>query len=315
MSDLERVLAWQLGEPDLVVQMPEAFSVPAEGRDVFRCFVVPLDLDADRWVTAVEFRPSNRRVVHHVRLAAYATGRARGLDAADQRLGLTGFAGSMFVPSDLLGGWAPGAVARAFPDGTGKLLPKGADLVIQTHFNPTGKPETERSTVAFHFSKVPPARVVTAISLSSARIDIQPGEKAYVVSKSFITPIDLEAIGIAPHAHFLCRDVKASAKLPDGSRVALLWIRNWDFNWQGQYRYASPVKLPKGTTIEATFTYDNSADNPRNPNVPPKRVVHGPRSTDEMAYLHLQVVPVRMSELPLLEEATRPRRDGEKSGR
>src|SRR5437870_1551557 len=137
---------WYLGEPDLVVKMPEAYTVPAEGRDVFRCFVIPMDLPEDKFVRAVEFRPSNRRVVHHSLLFLDTTGAARKLDEADPGVGYGKMGGVGFVPSGGLGGWAPGVFPQPLPDGIARRIRKGADLVLQTHFHPTGKEENEQSS-------------------------------------------------------------------------------------------------------------------------------------------------------------------------
>ena len=166
-----------------------------------------------------------------------------------------------------------------------------------------GKPEEEQSVIGLYFAKEPPRRTLAALTLRSRKLDIPAGEKAYRVTDFFTTPIDVEAIGIVPHAHLLARNIRADAKLPDGTVKPLLWIKDWDFNWQGQYQYKKPVLLPKGTRIEMEFTYDNSSENPRNPSRPPKRVTWGEQTTDEMALLWLQVLPVKESEAFLLKLA------------
>jgi hypothetical protein len=188
------------------------------------------------------------------------------------------------------------------PDIT-EVLYKGADLVVQAHYHPTGKPESDRTAVALYFTDTPPKRRVMDIPLGSNRIDIPPGERAYKVTDHFVLPVAVDAIGIIPHAHYICRDMKGWAVLPGGARRWLLWIKAWNFSWQEQYRYASPLALPAGTRIEMEFTYDNSDSNPRNPNHPPKRVQWGPGTTDEMAGLHLQVVPRRAEDLDELGQA------------
>jgi hypothetical protein len=130
------------------------------------------------------------------------------------------------------------------------------------------------------------------IPLGSNAIDIPAGERAYKVTDRFTTPVDVDALAITPHAHYICREMVGRAILPDGSRRTLLRIAEWNFNWQQQYTYAAPVRLPAGTRIEMEFTYDNSAGNPRNPHSPPQRIAWGPGSADEMAGLHLAVAPV-----------------------
>jgi hypothetical protein len=189
------------------------------------------------------------------------------------------------------------------PEGTAMRLPRGSTIVAQIHFHPTGKHEIERSRLGLYFAKGPPDRHIVDVGLISKNIDIAPGDAAYKVRDHFTLPVDVHAVGIIPHAHYICRDVKGWATLPNGRRRWLIWIKDWDFDWQDRYWYAEPVALPAGTRVEMEFTYDNSAANPRNPNTPPRRVTWGPGSTDEMAGLHIQVVPDRESDLPELGRA------------
>lgn len=288
---------WFLGEPDLVVQMPEEFTVPAEGRDIYRCFVIPLKLDEDTYVTAAEYRPSNRKVVHHALLFLDTSGAARRLDEKDPGVGYSRMGGPGFIPSGGLDGWAPGAFPRPLPDGIGREVRKGSDLVIQTHFHPTGKPEKEQSSVGLYFCKKKPAKLSTTIPLGARKIDIPAGEKDHKISRSFTFPVDTEVIGIIPHAHLICREIKATYTLPDGTEKPLIWIKDWDFNWQDHYRYKETIKFPKGTRVDMTFIYDNSPANPRNPNNPPKRVRYGEQTNDEMCFLFMPIVPERPSDL------------------
>src|SRR5262249_1170642 len=150
-------------------------------------------------------------------------------------------------------------------------------------YHPTGKPETDSTRLALYFTSRKPQRRVMDLPLGSNRIDIPAGARGYKVSDHFTLPVDVDALAINPHAHYLCTEMWGYAVLPDGTRRTLIHIPAWDFNWQQQYTYMSPVRLPEGTRLEMEFTYDNSAHNPRNPNHPPKRVVWGPGSTDEMA--------------------------------
>ncbi len=289
---------WRLGPPDLAAGMAHPFPVAAEGPDVYQCFVIPLGLDRDRYVRALEFRPGNRRLVHHALLFADPAGVARRKGESYPCFGAPGF-----LPVRGLGGWTPGMPPITLPAGAELTLPKGSDLVLQMHFQPTGRVEREQSTVALYFTDTPPVKRLLDVPLGSNRIDIPPGERAYKVRDHFTLPVDVEAVGIIPHAHYLCRDMKGHAVLPDGTRKRLLWIPDWDFAWQDQYRYETPIRLPAGTRLEMEFTYDNSADNPRNPHHPPRRVVWGPESTDEMAGLHVQVIPERKSDQEELLQA------------
>ena len=289
---------WQLGTPDLTVRMPKPFAIAADGPDQYMCFVIPLHLTADKYVRAMEFRPETRSVVHHALFLLDAGHIGRQLGESYPCFGTPGF-----LPSGALGGWTPGMQPARMPDGLQLILRKGSDLVMQIHYHPTGKPETDQSTLGLYFTDKPPTKWVADIALGSHRIDIPPGERAYKVRDHFTTPVDVEAVGIIPHAHYICKEMEGWAILPDGRKQWLIKIRDWNFDWQEQYRYATPVKLPADTDLQMEFTYDNSDANPRNPNHPPRRVVWGPGTTDEMAGLHVQVVPEDMDDWHELGQA------------
>jgi len=289
---------WQLGPPDMTVRMPKPFAIAADGPDRYMCFVIPMQLTADKYVRALEFRPEARSVVHHALflLDAGHIGRQKG--EAYPCFGTPGF-----LPSGALGGWTPGTQPARMPDGLQLILRKGSDLVMQIHYHPTGKPETDQSELGLYFTDKPPTKWVADIALGSHQIDIPPGERAYKVRDHFTTPVDVEAVGIIPHAHYICKQMDGWAILPNGRKQWLIRIRNWNFDWQEQYRYVTPLKLPADTDLQMEFTYDNSDANPRNPNHPPKRVVWGPDTTDEMAGLHVQVVPDDMDDWHELGQA------------
>jgi mono/diheme cytochrome c family protein len=292
---------WQLGRPDLVLEMPEPFEVPASGPDIYRNFAIPTGLTEDKYIRAVEFRPGTRQVVHHA-LFSFARGSALAeLSGAD---GKPGFSGAMpvrfvpaFAPAGDLGVWAVGATARFMPENLSVTMNKGSDFVLQLHLHPTGKPERERSTIGLYFAGAPPPRKIREISAPGlfgalANIDIPPGEKAYVVTGTARTFANMRIYSALAHAHYLGKEFKAIATLPDGTTKPLLWIRDWDFNWQDRYVYKQPIDLPRGSKIDVTITYDNSADNPRNPCNPPRRVQFGLQSFDEMGAVVFQAMTV-----------------------
>lgn len=283
------VEGWQLGKPDLVVKMPEAYTLKAEGNDVFRCFVVPLNLKEDKYVEAVEFRPSNRKIVHHSLFFLDNSGRARQLDAADPGPGYDGAHGPRFFPSDGLGGWAPGVTPRRLPPGIGRLIMKGSDLVIQTHFHPSGKVETEQSSVALYFAKKPPENLFVSTMRAIRRLDIPAGQKDYETTSTFTVPTNVVLQGVFPHAHLLCKEIEVTATLPDGKKLPIIWIKDWDWDWQDEYLYKHPLEIPRGTRVTMRFRYDNSADNLRNPTHPPRRVRWGEQTADEMAIVFFQL--------------------------
>jgi hypothetical protein len=289
---------WQLGTPDLVLKAPAAFDIPADGKDVYRCFVIPIPTETDRTVAAVEFRPGNSKVVHHAILFLDNTGAARKKDEADPGPGYASFGGPGIIPTGGLGGWAPGAMPRMLPDGLGKYIRKGSDLVLQIHYHPDGKPETDQSTVGIYFTKTPAKHIVGGLAVRTRELDIPAGENLYhVTAQSAPLPVDAEAIGISPHMHYIGKEMKVVAETSDGKTIPLIWIKDWDFNWQGQYQYRSPIKLPKGTVIKLDAYYDNSEANPRNPSQPPKRVHWGEQTTDEMCLLAVQIVTDKNADL------------------
>jgi hypothetical protein len=294
---------WRLGKPDLVVEMVEPFAAPAGASGTYRCFAVPVPLAADRFVRAIDFQPGNRRTVHHALIFADSSGTARKRGGADGAPGYPCFGAPGFLPSASFGGWTPGMTPLPYPDGVAMTLRRGWDLVFQIHYQSTGKPESDRSRVALYFSDTPPSRRLMDVPLGSREIDIAPGDGNYRVRDRFTLPVAVVAVGVIPHAHYICREVYGTAVRPDGSRVRLITIKDWDFNWQPQYRFETPLRLEAGTRLEMEFVYDNSARNPRNPSSPPKRVVWGPESTDEMAGLHIQVIPERAEDVAELGQA------------
>jgi tetratricopeptide (TPR) repeat protein len=282
---------WQLGPPDLVVTMPEAYTVPAEGRDVYRNFVIPEPVKRGRYVRALEFRPDNRAVLHHAVLFVDGSRYARGEDRRDPEPGYPAMGlGVLRPPNGQFVSWTPGKGALQYEEGIAWSLEPELDVVLQLHLRPSGRPEPIRVAVGLYFTDTPPKKHPLAIRLWSREIDIPPGEKAYVVDTSYTLPVDVSVYGVYPHAHYLGKELRGWAVLPDGSERSLIHIRSWDFNWQEEYFYAEPIALPAGTVVHAHYVYDNSAENPFNPNSPPVRVRHGFQSSDEMAELQLQVL-------------------------
>jgi hypothetical protein len=226
-------------------------------------------------------------LVAHAIIFVDTSGTARQLAARSGEGGYRCVGGPGFPATAAIGGWAPGADPRREEPETALPLPKNADLVVQIHYHPSGKPEEDRSRLGLHYSG-PPTKGRAGMVLLNRRIYIKPGDDNYVVTASATVPQDADLVGITPHAHYLATDMRVDAYLPDGTRTSLIWIRDWDFNWQGQYRYAAPVHLPQGTRIEMRYTYDNSAKNPRNPAKTPTAVTWGEETNDEMAIAFLE---------------------------
>lgn len=272
---------WKLGTPDLVLTMTEAYTVPADGPDKFRFFVVPIPLDGNQAVAAVEFRPGNPRVVHHAIMYLDASGQARKRDAADPEPGYEGFVTGGFRPAGMLGFWAPGYSPRYLPSGVARSLPKRCDLALQLHYHPSGKEETDQSQVAVYFSKQPVERYLNTLAMINFDVDIPPGETRHKMEMSFTTPVELDLLNVTPHMHLIGTEMKVTATLPDGQVQPLVWV-DWNFNWQDQFEYSQPKKLPPGTRLDLEAYYDNSSGNPANPNTPPTEVLMGEMTTDEM---------------------------------
>jgi hypothetical protein len=297
---------WQLGEPDMVVTMTEPYDLVAEGRDDYRCFVIPFEPPPGKYVRAVEYRPGNRRVVHHAVLTSLPHQAALAkLASGDGK----SFGSGLTPPGQLLPGplaiWTPGKQPRPLPEGLAASWPAGSDLVLQLHLHPSGKPETEQSTIGFHFTDEKPRGRMQMTILANNHVDIPPGAADHVIeaTKTLKQPVDL--YGIFPHMHLIGRTVKLTATLPDGSTIPLLSIGDWDFNWQHYYQYAAPLSLPAGARIDGRFTYDNSAANPANPNKEPKRVTFGEQTVNEMAIAVLDLVPTGPAPEPTGAAATR----------
>lgn len=300
---------WQLGEPDLVVSMKEGYALYAEGPDIYRNFAIPLNLEEDKWIQAIEFRPGVRSVVHHSLFYYDTTGEARKRDEADPIPGFKRMGGGV-EREGAIGGWAVGGIPKKLPDGLAYYLPKGSDLILSTHFHPSGKEETEISTVGFYFSSEPPKERFTGVQLppvfgALAGVDIPAGESNYTIEDSFVLPVDVKAFGISSHAHYLGKSMKMTATLPGGEKKELLSIADWDFSWQEQYRYKDYVFLPSGTRLDAEIVWDNSEDNINNPSTPPKRVTWGRESDDEMGSVTLQMVAANPQEFPKLRQEVR----------
>lgn len=282
---------WTLGEPDWVVTLPTPYTLVAEGRDLYQNFVMPINLPTNRFVRGVEFRPGNRRVVHHAFIYLDPTSESRRLAASSKSGAIPGMTASTSarMPEGQFLSFQPGKTPHFPTDGTQWLLRTNTDLVLQVHLNPSGKPEPVQPSVGFFFSDKPASRPPSKIVLTTLNLDIPPGEARFVVEDSFELPVSVELTAVLPHAHSIAREITGDAVLPDGTTRSLLHIPRWDFRWQGDYTYAQPVALPAGARLRMRFVYDNSTNNLANPNLPPKPIHYGPQSTDEMAELWFQL--------------------------
>ena len=287
---------WLLGPPDLIVTMPRPYMLAAEagsaGKDVFRTFVLPVPLESMRYVRALELRPGNPKAVHHIVGGVDPTPRSRQRDQQDPTPGFDGMRSTQTArpPGGHILVWTPGKVPTEYAEGLAWGIREGTDLVLELHMQPSGRPEPVQPSVGLYFSDEAPTKTPFILILGSVAIDIPAGSKDHWVEDSYVLPVDVQVTSLYPHAHFLGKQMEVFARLPDGSRRWLLYIKDWDFNWQDDYLYAEPVSLPRGTELTMRYSYDNSADNVRNPHNPPRRVVYGPNSFDEMGEVWIQML-------------------------
>lgn len=265
---------WQIGEPDHVFQMPTTYKVKASGTVAYQYFVTPTNFDKDVWIQAAEARPGNWKAVHHIIVYHRPKGSPQ-----TRRL-------------ESLGGFAPGEEPTMFPKGVGIKLPAGNELVWQLHYTPTGKPELDRSEFAVKFCPEPPKHVARQDAALNFSFRIPPAASRHQVVAKRTIKSDSELLALMPHMHVRGKDFKYQAKFPDGTERTLLSVPFYDFNWQHEYRFADPVYLPKGTVIECTAHFDNSQDNPANPE-PTKWVTWGDQTWEEMMIGFYTLIPAR----------------------
>ena len=304
----EWVEGWQLGKPDLVITLKQPYTLPPEGTDAFRIFVLPIPVDTERFVRGLEFRPGNAKVVHHANIRIDTTSVSRKLDEAGPGPGYDGLiARTATYPDGHFLGWTPGQVAPLLPAELAWRLERNTDLVVELHMQPSGKPEQVSPSIGLYFGDAPPTRTPAMLRLGRQDIDIPAGDANYVITDSYTLPVNVDVEAVQPHAHYRARDVRGEATLPDGSTKRLIDIADWDFRWQHVYRFVTPLSLPKGTTVSMRYTYDNSETNERNPQRPPIRARWGQRSAEEMGDLWLQVLPRNDDDLNRLSRDFRPK--------
>ena len=282
---LEFDSGWMLGRPDLTLMNPEAYTPPTD-RDMYRCFTLPANNANGEFVSAIDVHPGNRKIVHHVLAYVDTTGESQALDERDPGPGYTSFGGPGFTPGGMLGGWVPGSRPAFLPDGIAMQLPANSRIVLQVHYHPNqGQVGPDQTEIGIYYSKSRPAKILRVLPLINDTFLLPAGAADTEVRASFTIPpfVNAHAIQVAPHMHLLGRTIKVEVTPLGGSKQCMINIDDWDFNWQGFYQFRNPVPLPASSTITLTAHYDNSAANPRNPNIPPKDVMWGEETTDEMA--------------------------------
>jgi hypothetical protein len=281
---------WRLGQPDFVMTMPQAYTLAAEGKDVYRNLVAPIPLPAGHYIKGVEFRPGNPRVIHHAFIDVDETRGSRKLAERENPPGFDGMElpGTAQMPAGQLLGWQPGKAPYFCAPGLSWLLRPNTDLVLQLHMHPSGKPEVVQPALGFYFTDQPPTNAPFRVGMKCFTLDIPPGAMDYAVEESYTLPVGVTILRVSPHAHYLAKEMQCYAILPGGEMSWMIRIKDWDFNWQGDYEYSRPRVLPAGARLVMHYTYDNSTNNIRNPSSPPKRVRFGLQTTDEMGEIWFQ---------------------------
>lgn len=284
---------WNIGQPDKVFEMPEPFEVPAQGKIDYQWVVLPTGLEKDTWIEGVEVRPGDRSVVHHV-IAFYRKPGSKWL--VDAKPGIPTPKGSgdseAGMSDGAIGGYVPGLPADKLPPGRAVLLPAGSDIVLQVHYNATGKATTDRTKVGIVFARKDVVERSFQIGLANGSFVIPPGAADYPVHAEITLDSDVRVIGFTPHMHLRGKSFEYRAMLPDGSREVLLRVPKYDFNWQLTYDLAEERVFPKGTKFEATATFDNSSGNKFNPD-PAASVRFGDQTWDEMmvGFINIAIAP------------------------
>lgn len=279
---------WTLGKPDLVLSPKDGYKLDAEGEDVYRNFVIDNPSSEPLWVKAIDVHPGNKKVVHHVIVFVDGLRKGKAVAAAnhDGQEGYTSSGGGVgFLPTGALGGWAPGVRPYETPEGTAFRVPAKADLVVQVHYHKSGKPEADKTQVGLYLTKEPVEKEMRLAWLLDPSLSIPAGQKDFPHRREFPMRDDITLHGVMPHMHLLGHTMRARVVAPDGTERPLIYVPDWDFNWQLFYAFKQPMKIEKGSKIVVEATYDNSTGNPHNPSNPPKPVSWGEETTDEMFLL------------------------------
>ncbi|MBI3233903.1 MAG: T9SS type A sorting domain-containing protein [Bacteroidetes bacterium] len=286
----------QLGTPDLVLTMSETFTIKDDYKDVYRNFVLPSGLLEDKNIAAIEFRPGNSKVVHHVLMFLDTTNEARRLDSLDPEPGYSGFGGPGFDAAESLLGWVPGATPRIYPAALGLKFYKHCDVVIQIHYAPSGTVETDQSHLNIFYKKTPILRQISQYTanpkvLVSDKFFIIPANQVKGFQAVFNVPVDFSLMAVAPHMHLLGATAKSYAVTANNDTIPLISIEKWDFHWQGAYFFKNLIKIPRGSKVYYEASYDNTTNNIENPNNPPKLTTWGESTLDEMFLCYFYAVP------------------------
>ena len=285
----------QIGMPDMVLPMAEPYTHGGDMTDQYQVFVLPADPDNDLAIRALEVRPGNRNVSHHAILGLDVTGTAANLDAQDPEPGYESFGGFGFsAESSFFGAWVPGALTLEYPPGIGRVVPAGADILLQMHYGPSPIEETDLTEVNVFYAEEPIEREVQTGIMGPQHLDeffFLPANQARTFHGTMNVAADVSLLSVAPHCHLIGESWEVFATSPDNQdTIPLISIPSWDFNWQGFFTFPTLTKIPSGYTVHGIASYDNTSANPFNPNDPPQNVTFGEGTTDEMFFVFFDYV-------------------------
>jgi hypothetical protein len=280
----------EIASPDLVITMPN-FTVSTVGNDVYRCFVIPSGLLQDRYIKEIEVVPGNREAVHHVLVYQDVSNTPAMLDAADPGPGYTSFGGTGSNTSVLINGWVPGQRKKVYPGSMGVKIPAGANIVMQVHYPATANGQQDQTNVNIKYTSGTVREVAIAAPLHHSALNegplIIPANQTRTFTANYQVPAaNITILDVAPHMHLIGKSIKAWAVTPLGVNIPLIDIPEWNFHWQGFYDFRQPLRIPAGSMLYSTATYDNTTANPNNPNSPPQMVTVGEATDDEMMLVY-----------------------------
>ena len=277
-----------LGEPDLSFEMEESFSIDGNFEDDYRCFIFSLDNDEPIPMSAIEFRPGNREAVHHAIITYIPHGDADHLENEDNEYGYECYGGfGLNVTTDLIGGYAPGLSVVEYPENIGRTIPENSDIIVQVHYAPLMNDAEDQSSINLFFKDNPIEREINQEIFDYWEFYLLPNQET-TITRTLSIPYSVSMVNILPHCHLLGKSWEIYATTSEGEIIPIIKIPDWDFDWQSFYYPEYLLKIPGGSTITATCVYDNTSNNPDNPNDPPEIVFPGQGTNDEMFFIPIE---------------------------
>lgn len=301
-----------MGNADLVLTMPQYTIPDLQGKDLYRCFVLPSTTTVDQFIHGIECIPGNAEVVHHVLIFQDATSKPLELDAADPAPGYSAFGSTGSSASTLIGAWVPGQGVSWYPEAFGIRLKAKTNIILQVHYPYSASGATDATQVRFKFSKASNVREVTVTPILNHGISLEngplviPANTIKTFYSKFTVPANVSVLSIAPHMHLIGKSIKVYGVTLAKDTLPLINIPHWDFHWQGAYLYKYLQRLPFGTVLRGEAVYDNTEDNPNNPSAPPQTVTAGEATTDEMMLVYFAYTPYQPGDEQILLETSLP---------